>query len=132
MTPWQWIAAIGGGMAAILLPIRLWREAVTHWSSLREWLGRRRLRREKIDELIGNSGQAHNICEILTGIQTDVGDIKDKIASMENDIAESREERKRHSGALLILFDTLTKEGFNGPIGKAKEELQNYLVEMSH
>lgn len=144
MTPWQWIAAIGGGMAAILLPIRLWREAVTHWSSLREWLGRRRLRREKLDELIKNNGQScqesctryageiKEICDILGEIKDDLGEIKGQIDKQDEEIAKSREERKTHSKLFLKLFDDLVEHGFDGSISESRDDLRNQLIEMSH
>lgn len=135
-------------MAAILLPIRLWREVVTHWASLREWLMRRRERRSMLDSLVQNGNhlmcsqqiqKQHNvqfadigeklelIGETTERIEKDFQATKKHNQRQDKEIRRSAEHREILSEAMFAMIDDAIKNGKNGPFKSAHARMLEHM-----
>lgn len=112
---WQWLAAIGGAMAAMLLPIRLWREATTHWKALRDWLKARRERHQALDTLIKDP--YFHRCQVH---QEQLEDLREEIPLLLR--------------ANFAIIDGLRQldPTINGPVTDAHRALDDYILRKAH
>lgn len=136
------VALIGGSMAAILLPVRLWREAVTHWRALGEWSVRRRKRRETLDSILDGAPLCASSCRFdddMGAVHSTLEDIERELKSakraneaQDHEISKSSAEFALHTKALFALLSGQRQQGCNGPVSAAYDDLKNYLNEKSH